>query len=78
MRELHTDESSNILVVRYDGNTQKLEVEFANHGRYEYADVPSNLFGKLAMAESIGSFFNARIKKQFEATKLPDREKDSD
>jgi hypothetical protein len=45
-------------------------MEFKNGQKYEYAEVPWDVFTKLRMSESQGSFFNKNIGRAFEYTKI--------
>lgn len=47
-----------------------LEVEFANGGVYRYTPVSAALFDELLKAESVGKFFNTRIKPGRECVKV--------
>lgn len=62
--------SSNIKKTEYDTESKKLSVEFNNGFRYEYDDVPHQIYTKFRMAESQGKFFNTEISKNFKYKKL--------
>lgn len=62
--------SSNIKKTEYDTETKKLVVEFNNNFRYEYDDVPLNVYTKFRMAESQGKFFTTDISKKYKYKKL--------
>lgn len=62
--------SSNIKKTEYDTESKKLSVEFNNGFRYEYDDVPHQVYTKFRMAESQGKFFNTEISKNFKYKKL--------
>jgi hypothetical protein len=54
--------SSNILSIRYDGDSKTLEIEFNKGGVYQYYDVPLAEYEGLMSAESIGSYFYHNIR----------------
>jgi hypothetical protein len=45
-------------------------VEFNNNFRYEYDDVPMNIYTKFRMSESQGKFFTTEISKKYKYKKL--------
>ncbi len=59
-------ESSNLAAVGYDPLTHTLELEFRNGRVYQYYDVPEDLFLELMDAPSQGTYFNKRIRDQYE------------
>ena len=63
-------ESTNIVRTEYDTETKKLVTEFKNGAKYEYNDVPHNVYTKFRMAESQGKFFTTDISKKFKYKKL--------
>lgn len=63
-------ESTNIVRTEYDTETKKLITEFKNGARYEYDDVPHNVYTKFRMSESQGKFFTTDISKKFKYKKL--------
>ena len=62
--------SSNIKKTEYDTETKKLVVEFNNGFKYEYDDVPHQLYTKFRMSESQGKFFTTDISKAYKYKKL--------
>lgn len=62
--------SSNIKGADYDTESKNLIIEFNNSSKYEYLDVPLNIFTALRRAESQGSFFSKQISKNFKYKKL--------
>jgi lysyl-tRNA synthetase class 2 len=62
--------SSNLKNAKYDTELKTLVVEFNNGNIYEYENVPWELFTKLRMAESQGSFFSKNIARAFKYKKL--------
>ena len=42
-----------------------LEIEFVSGNVYRYLDVPEDLYRELMRAQSIGTFFNERIRDRF-------------
>lgn len=67
---LNEIKSSNIKKTEYDTETKKLIVEFNNGFRYEYDEVPHQVYTKFRMAESQGKFFSTEISKNFKYKKL--------
>lgn len=62
--------SSNIKKTEYDTETKKLVVEFNNGFKYEYENVPHQLYTKFRMSESQGKFFTTDISNTFKYKKL--------
>jgi hypothetical protein len=62
---LNEIDSSNIVRTEYDTETGKMIAEFKNGSKYEYEDVPHNVYTKFRMAESQGKYFNVEISKKF-------------
>jgi hypothetical protein len=62
--------SSNIKKTEYDTETKKLVVEFNNGLKYEYDDVPHQIYTKFRMSESQGKFFTTDISKVYKYKKL--------
>lgn len=58
-------ESSNLVKTEYDVESKKLIAEFKNGAKYEYEEVPHNIYTKFRMAESQGKFFNTEISKTY-------------
>ena len=54
--------STNLSRIRYDENTNTLEIEFHGGRVYQYFDVPLPVFEDLKTADSHGKFFNEQIK----------------
>jgi len=56
-------DSSQIKSIGYDEGTQMLEVEFRYSGSvYTYFDVPKSVYDEMMASESVGKFFNAKVK----------------
>jgi len=67
---LNEIESSNIVRTEFDTLDGKLIVEFKNGIKYEYSDVPHQLYTQFRMSESQGKFFSSKISKIFKYKKL--------
>jgi hypothetical protein len=67
---LNEVQSSNIVRTQYDTLTKKMIAEFKNGVRYEYNDVPHQLYTSFRSAESQGNFFNKNISKAHTYRKL--------
>jgi len=63
-------ESSNIVETEYDTSNKKLIVEFKNGAKYEYEDVPHQVYTRFRMTESQGKFFTTEISKSYKYKKL--------
>jgi len=63
-------ESSNLKSTEYDTESKKLVVEFKNGMKYEYDEVPHNIYAQFRLSESQGKFFNTNISKTFKYKKL--------
>lgn len=63
-------ESTNLVRTEYDTTTKKLIAEFKNGSKYEYEDVPHNVYTKFRMAESQGKYFTTDISKKFKYKKV--------
>jgi len=64
-------DSSNISKTEYDTATKKMIAEFKNGSKYEYENVPHNVYAEFRLAESQGKYFNTKISKAYKFTKLP-------
>jgi len=53
--------SSNLVSIGYDAKTKTLEVEFNGGAVYQYFNVPSNVYGGLLTAPSVGKFFRVHV-----------------
>lgn len=62
--------SSNIKSTEYDTETKKLVVEFNNGAKYEYDEVPHQIYTKFRLAESQGKFFTTDIAKKYQYRKV--------
>lgn len=62
--------SSNIKKTEYDTESKLLVVEFNNGIKYQYNDVPHQIYTKFRMAKSQGSFFSSDISKKYKYKKI--------
>lgn len=62
--------SSNIKRAEYDTESKKLIVEFNNGLKYEYDDVPHQIYTKFRMSESQGKFFTTDISRKYKYKKV--------
>jgi hypothetical protein len=58
--------SSQFKKVKYDSESKILTITFNNDKKYEYKDVPKDIFDGLISAESAGKYFIANIKNSFD------------
>jgi hypothetical protein len=63
-------ESSNLKKSTYDTETKKLLVEFKNGFKYEYDEVPHNVYAQFRLSDSQGSYFSKNISKIYNYKKL--------
>jgi hypothetical protein len=63
-------ESSNLKSTEYDTESKKLVVEFKNGMKYEYDEVPHNIYAQFRLSESQGKFFNTQISKSYKYKKI--------
>ena len=65
-----TVDSSMINKYVYNFATNTLKVEFTSGALYEYTNVDHDLYDNLCKADSVGKFFNEKIKHNFEHIQL--------
>ena len=58
-------QSSNIVSIGYDEQSQTLEVEFKDGAIYQYYNVPQPLYSELMNSSSVGKFLNQYIKNSY-------------
>jgi hypothetical protein len=63
-------QSTNVTKTEYDTITKKLIVEFKNGAKYEYDEVPHQIYTQFRMSESQGKFFSSKISKSFKFKKV--------
>jgi hypothetical protein len=63
--------SSNIVRTEYDTEDKTMIAEFKNGTRYEYEEVPHNVYAEFRLSESQGKYFNSKISKVYKYKKLP-------
>jgi hypothetical protein len=69
-RILNEVQSSNIVKTEFDTETKSMIVEFKNGTRYQYENVPHEVYTRFRMTESQGKFFSSDISKKYKFTKL--------
>lgn len=57
--------SSVIASFHYDKNNLKLEIRFVSGVRYNYFDVPNNIYEEMKKSKSKGIYFNQKIKDKY-------------
>ena len=62
--------SSNIKKTEYDTESKLLVVEFNNGHKYQYEEVPHQVYTRFRMSESQGKFFTTDIAKTYKYKKL--------
>lgn len=63
-------QSSNLKKTEYDTETKKMLVEFNNGTKYEYIEVPHQVYTQFRMSESQGKFFSTKISKTYKYRKV--------
>jgi hypothetical protein len=66
-------ESSNVAEVGYDNATQVLEVMFKDSGIYHFFGVHPIVHGELMSSESVGSYFQRKIRSRYQFKKLDEK-----
>lgn len=67
---MHEVESSNVKAIGYETETNTLKVEYKSGLKYEYSDVPANVFDELLESVSKGKYMNQNIKGQYEGRRV--------
>lgn len=67
---LNEIESSNIVRTEYDTESKDLIIEFKSGLKYEYKDVPHQVYTKFRVSSSQGKFFSSDIAKKYSYKKL--------
>lgn len=67
---LNEIKSSNLKKSEYDTDKKTMIVEFNNGFRYEYSDVPHEIYTRFRMSESQGKYFSSEISKKYKYRKL--------
>lgn len=62
--------SSNIKSSEYDIDKKIMIVEFNNGTKYEYEDLPHQIYTRFRLAKSQGGFFNSEIAKKYKFKKI--------
>ena len=62
--------SSNIKKTEYDTDSKLLIVEFNNNTKYQYEEVPHQIYTRFRVSESQGKFFSTDIAKKYKFKKL--------
>ena len=63
-------QSSDIKSVGFDQNSSILEVEFHSGSTWQYFDVMESTYYEMVSASSVGKFFHANIKGQYEESRV--------
>jgi len=63
-------QSSNLKKTEYDTESKKLIVEFKNGIKYEYDEIPHQIYTQFRLSESQGKFFSSKIAKTFKYRKI--------
>jgi len=71
-------QSSVISEIGYDEAEKRLEVVFTNGARFQYANVPQDVYDAFIAAESVGKFFGAKIRNHYTAARQKPNDKAGD
>ena len=63
-------ESSNLAAVRYNEDSQTMDIRFKNESVYQYFDVPLYTYNELLQAESKGQYFHRYIRSEYRYARL--------
>ena len=63
-------DSSAVVSVGYDQKRRLLEVEIDGGAIYQYLDVPAREYFALVSADSVGRYYNQRIKAEYEFRRI--------
>lgn len=66
----HVTRSTMITEVEYDSDKKLLTLTFGRGGKYNYEEVPKEVYDALLGAESIGKYFLANIKNKYATEKV--------
>jgi hypothetical protein len=67
---MHEVESSNVKSIGYETATSTLKVEYKSGYKYEYENVPANIFDELLESVSKGKYMNQVIKGQYNGRRV--------
>lgn len=67
---MHEVESSNVKAIGYETATNTLVVGYLSGLKYEYSNVPANVFDELLESVSKGKYMNQNIKGQYEGRRV--------
>ena len=67
---MHEVESSNVKAIGYETSTNTLVVEYLSGLKYEYFNVPANVFDELLESVSKGKYMNQNMKGQYEGRRV--------
>lgn len=62
--------STTMRSVGYQRGRRILEIEFQSGTVYQYLEVPQEVYGRLARAESKGQYFNDEIRDSYECVRM--------
>jgi hypothetical protein len=62
--------STNIRKTEFDIDTKCMIVEFNNGTKYQYENVPHQIYTKFRLVKSQGAFFNSEIAKRYKYKKI--------
>lgn len=63
MFQMNPVTSSTIAAMGHDSTQSVMRVQFLNGSSYDYQHVPSEVYAEIMQAASVGSTFNALVKK---------------
>ena len=70
--------SSNIKAIGHDPEANELHVEFGDGSRWIYAGVDAFRYADMMKAESVGKYFHAYIRRNYEGRRFEEPEADAE
>lgn len=68
--KLDISNSTNISEIEYFPDTEKMIVTFKNNSKYEYESIPQHIIEELKNSQSVGSYFQTRIRNVYKGSKV--------
>ena len=70
MKTFELKKSTNLKEAKYDEESKTLFVEFVHGGKYEFYNVPEEVYTKLIEAPSAGSYFFFNIRRKYQYKRI--------
>lgn len=56
----------------YDPSTKNMTIEFTSGAKYRYQDVEQKVFDEFKIADSVGTYFYTKIRRNYKSERLED------